>query len=124
MVVGPAQIKPAVSLPYVTEYPGQAYSPQIAVVSGDPERTPISMFIRMRRGALPLHSHTSSYQAVVVQGRMKHWAKDEDEGAAPLLGPGSWWVQPGGDIHTDSCLDDECLLYVHTDGRLDTIVDR
>jgi quercetin dioxygenase-like cupin family protein len=119
-------VKPADQLQWIVEYPGQALSPQIAVVRGDPAKTPISMLIRMRRGVLPMHSHTNDYQAVVIQGTMKHWAKGESESNAPALGPGSWWYQPGGRVHTDACMEEraECVLYVHTTGTLDTIPDK
>jgi hypothetical protein len=26
-----------------------------------------------------------------------------------------------GSIHTDACLDEECVIYVHNTGKLDTI---
>ncbi len=116
-------VTPAEKLRYVVEYPDQQSSPGIAVVRGDPAKSPISMLIRMKKSVLPMHSHTADYQAVVVQGTMKHWAKDEDEAKAPRLGPGSWWYQPGKQVHTDACLDDECVIYVHNTGVLDTIPD-
>lgn len=116
-------VRPAGTLHYVVEYPDQQSSPGISVVRGDPAKTPISMLIRMKKSVLPMHSHSADYQAVVVQGTMKHWAKGEDEAKAPRLGPGSWWYQPGKQVHTDACLDDECVLYVHNTGPLDTIPD-
>jgi hypothetical protein len=116
-------VKPVETLNYVVEYPGQQSSPGIAIVRGDPAKTPISMLIRMKRSVLPMHSHSADYQAVVVKGTMKHWAKGEDESKSPRLPPGSWWYQPGKQVHTDACLDEECLLYVHNTGILDTIPD-
>jgi hypothetical protein len=116
-------VKPAETHHFVVEYPDQQSSPGIAVVKGDPAKTAISMLIRMKKSVLPMHSHTADYQAVVIRGTMKHWAKGEDEGKAPRLGPGSWWYQPGKQVHTDACLEEECLLYVHNTGKLDTIPD-
>jgi quercetin dioxygenase-like cupin family protein len=118
-------VKPAGQLRYVTEYPDQQLSPQIAIVRGKPETTPISMLIRMKKSVLPMHSHSSDYQAVVIQGTVKHWAKGQSEASSPALGPGSWWYQPGGEIHTDACMEEriECVIYVHTEGKLDTIPD-
>lgn len=116
-------VTPAEALTYVVEYPDQQSSPGIAVVRGDPAKTPVSMLIRMKKSVLPMHSHSADYQAVVVKGTMKHWAKGEDEAKAPRLGPGSWWYQPGKQVHTDACLDEECLIYVHNTGVLDTIPD-
>lgn len=117
-------IKSIEDLDWIVEYPDRSDSPRIAIVSGDPATTPISMLIRMAPGALPMHHHTASYQAVVVSGSMKHWAQGETEANAPVLGPGSWWSQPGGEVHTDACVEPagECMLYVHSDGPLDTIL--
>jgi quercetin dioxygenase-like cupin family protein len=116
-------VKPAQTLRFGVEYADQQSSPQIAVVSGDPAKTPVSMLIRMNKSVLPMHSHTADYQAVVIRGTMKHWAKGENQADAPRLGPGSWWYQPGKQVHTDACLDEECLIYVHNTGKLDTIPD-
>jgi len=116
-------IKPVETLHFAAEYADRQSTPQIAVVRGDPAKTPISMLIRMKKTVLPMHSHTADYQAVVIRGTMQHWAKGEDEAAAPRLGPGSWWYQPGKQVHTDACLDEECLIYVHNTGKLDTIPD-
>ena len=116
-------VKPAETLHYVVEYPDQKSSPGIAVVRGDPAKTPISMLIRMTKSVLPMHSHSSDYQAVVIQGTMKHWAKGENDAQAPRLGPGSWWYQPAKQVHTDACLDEKCVIYVHNTGKLDTIPD-
>jgi hypothetical protein len=116
-------VKPAETLQYVVEYPDQQSSPSISILDGDPARTPVSMLIRMRKSVLPMHSHSADYQAVVIQGAMKHWAKGEDEAQAPRLGPGSWWYQPGKQVHTDACLAEECVIYVHNTGKLDTIPD-
>ena len=118
------EVKSAQAMQYKVEYPDEASSPQISIVSGDVATTPISMFIRMKKSTLPMHSHSADYQATVIRGTMKHWAKGESEAAAPRLGPGSWWYQPGGQVHTDACLDNECLLYVHNAGKLDTIPDK
>jgi Domain of unknown function (DUF4437) len=117
-------VKPAETLQYVAEYADQPSGPSIAIVSGDPEKTPISAFIRMSKGELPMHAHSADYQAVVIRGTMKHWAKGEIEAQASRLGPGSWWYQPGMQVHTDACLDEVCLIYVHNTGKLDTIPDK
>jgi quercetin dioxygenase-like cupin family protein len=116
-------VTPVEALKYVVEYPDQPSGPGIAVVTGDPAKTPVSMLIRMKKSVLPMHSHTADYQAVVIKGTMKHWAKGEDAAKAPRLRPGSWWSQPGKQVHTDACLDEECVVYVHNTGVLDTIPD-
>jgi hypothetical protein len=80
------------------------------------------MYLKMRRGPSLLHVHTADYDLVLIEGRMKHWAAGDKEADAPELGPGSYWRQPGGQAHADSCLADVCVMFVKwagpRDGRL------
>jgi hypothetical protein len=43
-------------------------------------------------------------------------------GGVPVLGPGSYWFQPGGVAHGDECVADSCLMQIvwsgPRDGRL------
>ncbi len=67
------------------------------------------MLLRMERSGGRLHYHSSDYHLAVIEGEMKHWARGEQEADAPVLGPGSYSFQPGGEAHADSCLADQCL---------------
>ena len=114
MVVTPLQ-----DAQLVLEDPRRPDGTQLAGLWGDPERGPSAMLIKVKKGAMPLHYHTADYHLVVLEGRVKHWAEGESESNAKALGPGSYWFQPGGQVHGDSCLTDECLAYIHWSGPRD-----
>ena len=92
---------------------------QIAVLRGDPATGPSSMLMRQVRGTSALHVHSSDYDLVMIKGEMKHWGVGESEREAAVLGPGSYWFQPGNEPHAGSCLSDECLMYVQWKGKRD-----
>lgn len=94
-------------------------SHQMALLWGDPASGPSAMLIRFKRIDLPLHAHSADYHLLVVQGTMKHWDLDETAADGKLLGPGSYWYQPGGRAHRDACVSDECLVYLTWSGRRD-----
>ncbi len=109
-------------LRWPTVDPARSGPMQTSVLWGDPRTGPSAMYLKMRKGTLPLHLHTADYHLLVVQGTVKHWVSGEDERAARALGPGSYWFQAGGEVHADACLSDECLVYLVwsgiRDGRL------
>lgn len=104
---------------FVPVTPGRPDSPEIAVLWGDPSTGPSAMLIRVKRGPLPMHTHSSDYHLVVLQGVVKHWGADDTEEAAKPLAPGSYWFQPGNAAHADSCLTDECLWHLVWYGKQD-----
>jgi hypothetical protein len=107
---------------FVPLSPSRPDGPQVAVLWGEPAQGPSAMYLKMRRGPSLLHVHTADYDLVLIEGRMKHWAAGDKEADAPELGPGSYWRQPGGQAHADSCLADVCVMFVKwagpRDGRL------
>lgn len=86
--------------------------PQIGVLWGDPAKGPWAMLLKLKKGSGRLHYHSSDYHLVLLQGTAKHWAEGQQEADAKPLGPGSFWFQPGNQVHGDSCLTDECLMFV------------
>jgi hypothetical protein len=94
-------------------------SPEIAVLWGDPETGPSAMLMRLRRGSIPLHAHSSDYHLVVLEGTMKHWDHEDTEATAPALGPGSYWFQPSDLPHAEACSTESCLLHVVWGGAQD-----
>jgi quercetin dioxygenase-like cupin family protein len=90
-----------------------------AVLSGDPNAGASQMLFRYPRGEYPVHTHSADYQAVVIKGQAKHWAEGKSSVDAALLGPGSYWSQPAQQKHGDSCLSDECLLFITWAGKMD-----
>jgi hypothetical protein len=115
MIVTP--IEAVQFLPVNTAQPELA---QYAIVRGDSTTGPSSMLLKFARNPGTMHVHSSGYDLVVVKGNMKHWEQGESEADAKLLTPGSYWFQPGNRPHADSCLSDECLMYVQWDGKRDT----
>jgi quercetin dioxygenase-like cupin family protein len=93
--------------------------PEIAVLRGDPDHGPSTMLMKMRTMAGRLHVHTATYELVVIEGTMKHWKRGESEAAATPLGVGSYWYQPGGEPHADSCLTDSCVMSITWSGPRD-----
>ncbi len=90
--------------------PDQPDGSAIAFADGDPKTGPVSLFID-GKGA-PLHSHTSDYHAVVLSGEPSHWV-DGGPGEKDALAVGSFWFQPGGQVHGDGCLGEQsCRLFI------------
>lgn len=92
---------------------------QIAVLRGDPATGPSAMLMRLVQGASALHVHSSDYDLVVIEGEMRHSGATQSQHESAVLGPGSYWFQPGNEPHSDACLSDECLMYVQWSGKRD-----
>lgn len=101
--------------------PTQPQGAQLAVLWGDPATAPSSMLLKLKKRGGRLHSHTSDYHLVLLEGTMKHWAEGEAEAEAKPLGPGSYWFQPGGKVHGDACITDDCLMFVKWEGKRDAM---
>ena len=109
-------VRPIESLSFSQKKLGE---PQIAAVKGTPEAEASSIVMKMGRGEFPLHTHTANYQLVGVKGVMKHWDAKGSRQSAPPMGPGSYWYQPAGKVHGDSCESDECMWFISFDGKRD-----
>jgi quercetin dioxygenase-like cupin family protein len=91
------------SLKFAPMDPKQPTGPKMAIVSGDPKTGPVAFIIELPPGANSgLHSHTSEYHAVVLEGAPAHWLPHEKNEGEPLT-PGTYWFQPGGYDHGDRC---------------------
>jgi hypothetical protein len=108
---------------FVPVDPKRPEAAQIAVLHGDPATGPSAILLKMKKTPGALHYHTADYDLVLLQGRMKHWAKGESAADAKELGPGSYWHQPGRKVHGDACLTDECVMYVRWTGQRDGFLD-
>jgi len=100
---------------------GRPDGPAIAVLSGDPDRGPSTMLMRLPRMTGRMHTHSADYHLVVLEGRMKHWSAGESEATARELGPGGYWFQPGGRPHADSCLSQRCVMFITWAGPRDAM---
>lgn len=100
--------------------PARPDGPRIAVLRGDPDTGPSTMLMKFGKGEGRMHIHSSDYDLVVISGEMKHWTPAESAATAKVLRPGSYWYQPGNQPHVDSCLSEECLMYVQWQGKRDS----
>lgn len=83
--------------------PTKPDGPKLALVSGDPKTGPVAFVIELPPGANSgLHSHTSEYHALVLEGAPAHWLPHETDEGKPVT-PGTYWFQPGGYDHGDRC---------------------
>ncbi len=102
--------------------PARPDGPQIAVLWGDPAKGPSDMLLKLKKAGGRLHYHTSDYHLMLLQGTVKHWAAGEKEAEVKPLDPGSYWFQPGGQAHGDSCLTEECVMFVHWADKRDAVL--
>jgi len=111
---------PAGSANFVPLDPKNPQGVQRAVLSGDPNVGPVAFLLKLPKGNVGLHWHSSEYYALSVEGKTKHWLPGK-EADAKENAPGTFWFQPGGaaNVHGDECLSDSCTLYVYMPGKHD-----
>jgi quercetin dioxygenase-like cupin family protein len=90
---------------------------EVAVLRGDPQTGPSAMFIRFKKGVIPMHVHVSDYQLIVVHGQLKRWNEQQTEDDVKAIGPGSYIFEPAEQAHANSCVTDECLVYIVWSGK-------
>jgi hypothetical protein len=117
----PTGMKPVNTLPKSLKWVAPPGTKDIwfAQAWGDPQSgEPHGFFVKIKAGNPGMmHSHTSDYHAVVIQGSPKHWEPGQTPEASP---PGSYWWQKGGADHQDSCdPGQDCIGYVHMLGKMD-----
>ena len=105
--------------PFAPFDPGRPDGPGVAVLWGDPRIGRSAMFLRIDRGAISLHTHSSDYHLLVVQGLIKHWGANGSEADARPLGPGSYWFQAANEVHGDACVSDTCTAFLVWHGKQD-----
>jgi len=110
----PADLKFAPLIPDMKEK-----SPQIAVAWGDPQSGPHGQFFKFPAGfTSPPHTHTADYHAVIISGTIMEYAPDDK--SPKELGPGAYYMQPGGVAHITACkAGAECLVYTYMTGKFD-----
>ncbi len=114
----PMVVVPGGEARFVPIDPSRPDGAAIAVLRGDPATGPSDMLIRMGCGEGRLHVHSADYRLVVISGTMRHRAAGET-GEVMDLGAGSYWFQPGGAVHADSCLSEECVMFISWTGPRD-----
>jgi len=93
---------------------GEGNPVEAALLWGDPAKGPAAFLVRMPKGyAEPLHSHTSTYRAVLLEGQFQSRGKDAaTDFSSDVYKPGAYVVQPGGQVHAEVNLGDGPLLAV------------
>ena len=102
--------------------PGAPTSPaggaQVANVVGDAMKGAYSAFAKIPAGQMhPLHTHTADTKAVVVSGT---FLVGPEGGPEKKLGPGSYFMVPGGMKHTSGCAAGApCVLFQEGPAKFD-----
>ena len=99
---------------------GEGSPVQAALLWGNPETGPAAVLVRFPEGfSEPFHSHSSTYHAVLVKGEFCSRSKDDPE-PKKVYGPGSYAVQPGGEVHAEvNAGKGELVALVYFDGPVD-----
>jgi len=76
-------------------------SPQAGVLWGDITKdVPSGMLLKFAEGfSSPPHIHNITYRAVVIDGEIHN---DDPDAANMWMGPGTFWIQPAGEVHITS----------------------
>ena len=100
---------------------GEGSPVEAALLWGNPETGPAAVLVRFPEGfEEPFHSHSSTYHAVLVKGEFKSRSKDDPEPIS--CGPGSYAVQPGGDVHAEvNAGEGEMVALVYFEGPVDFV---
>jgi quercetin dioxygenase-like cupin family protein len=95
----------------------------VSILWGDMATGPVGALISAPGGLQePMHSHTSDYRAVVLDGQALHWIEGEDKSTVEPVGEGGYWFQPADQVHGDANpTDEQLLLLVIFDGPVDFI---
>ena len=112
-------VKPAADLTWSDLDPTGAPGVKIATLWGDAAKGAYGAFFKLPAGfAVPLHTHTHDIKVVIVSGT---YIQVPDGKPEFRIGPGSYFLQPGGDYrHTTSCDPaSECVFFAESDGKFD-----
>jgi hypothetical protein len=112
-------IMPAADLKWSDLDPSGAPGVKVADLWGNHARGAFGAFFKLPAGfAVPLHTHTYDMKVVIVSGTYVQAPEGKPEFR---LGPGSYFLQPGGNYrHTTSCDPAaECVFFVEGRGKFD-----
>ena len=119
-----AQGKTPANVP-LSQVKWEPYAPgnplMVGRIWGDRTKGPdYAMYLKMPAGfEAGMHSHTADYHGITIQGTWVH----TNQGGKPVeLGVGGYVMQPGKQVHNDSCKGaTECILFIHQHGAGDFI---
>src|SRR5215472_16489187 len=86
--------------------------PKISPLWGSHKKGNFGALLKLAANStVPLHTHTSTYRAVVIQGTIMNFAEGK-ETEAKALTAGSYWEQPGKEKHVTKCASaEDCILF-------------
>lgn len=88
----------------------------------DPATNRVTAVGRITKGSAPKHYHKNyDMQVVLLKGTMIHWTKSSPETSKRPLGAGSYWFQPANEVHQNTCLSEECLIFGTVYGRIEDV---
>jgi len=96
--------------------------PAMAPISGDPKKGAYEGYLKLPAGfESPPHSHTNEYWAVLVQGKMTHWAAEGgSEKDGKQLGVGDLVHMPAKVVHISKCYPGaDCIMVTVQHGKFD-----
>ena len=118
--IGGMSMTAAQNIRWIPMNPNAPESGQLAIVNGNPKTGPSTMLMRFPPGRVAgLHTHTNAYAAVVLTGSPIHGDSAEK---STTFSVGSFWNQPGAEIHYDACAADStesCSFVLHWLGPQD-----
>lgn len=112
-------VMPASDLKWTDLDPTGAPGVKIADLWGDHAKGAYGAFFKLPAGfAVPLHTHTHDIKVVIVSGT---YIQVPDGKPEFRLGPGSYFMQPGGNYrHTTSCdKASDCVFFAESNGKFD-----
>jgi hypothetical protein len=112
-------VMPAGDLKWTDLDPTGAPGVKVTDLWGDHTKGPYGAFFKLPAGfAVPLHTHTHDIKVVIVSGT---YIQVPDGKPEFRIGPGSYFLQPGGDYrHTTSCdAASECVFFAESNGKFD-----
>lgn len=102
---------PAADLKWMPMDPSHPDGPALAFAAGEPKKGPVAMYMKFPAGFdSGWHVHKNWYVATVVKGTMT--AQGQGDAAAKELPVGSYFSEPGGKNHRNTCTAaGECMLF-------------
>jgi len=112
-------VMPAADMKWTDLDPKGAPGVKVADLWGNHATGPYGALFKLPAGfAVPLHTHTYDMKVVIVSGT---YIQVPDGKPEFRIGPGSYFMQPGGNYrHTTACdKASECVFFVESRGKFD-----
>ncbi|NNK67396.1 MAG: cupin domain-containing protein [Rhodobacteraceae bacterium] len=111
-----------VSLPAdVLDWQATSEGAAFAALDGDRFNGEYMAMVRLPAGlASPEHVKTANMYGIVIAGTFLHTTVDMEPSERQPIGPGSYYMIPGGMPHVSACVSDTpCVAFLYQDGAFD-----